>query len=284
MAWNPASRLSCPFVPMLQRIIVAPQLCAGSPTNASIQSGATVPPPTPNNPTVQNRSQFDYYPSQLHPRNRVSLEDNQAPQRYSDLSTTTSILTGAIGPLLTPDKLAVQHQNQFRDCSSQLFPYDRVSSDDSQTLQHYVGLSTSGSILVDTIGPPPIANRVALFSYDQVSSEDNQVPQHGAGPPVSVSASAGAIKPPHTVNNATIQNQNQFASCPPRPCLYIRNGHLCGEPIMCGTVPGHFSAMHSIKGPRSVKIVCQWQSCGSEVQRHNFVRHIREKHLEHKRG
>ncbi|KAI5987153.1 hypothetical protein EDC04DRAFT_1514419 [Pisolithus marmoratus] len=41
MAWNPASRLSRPFVTMLQRIIVTPQLCAGSPTKYGLATGQT---------------------------------------------------------------------------------------------------------------------------------------------------------------------------------------------------------------------------------------------------
>lgn len=108
--------------------------------------------------------------------------------------------------------------------------------------------------------------------------EDIETLQHYADAP------ASAIGLPQIANYATAHSQNQVTGCHSHPCLYIRNGNACGETIVCDTVPEHFSTMHGVKRmKRDVKIFCEWENCGSEIQRHNFIRHIRGKHLGHKR-
>ncbi|KAI5984124.1 hypothetical protein F5J12DRAFT_787655 [Pisolithus orientalis] len=96
------------------------------------------------------------------------------------------------------------------------------------------------------------------------------------GPETSVSYPwVGALGPPQTSAN----NHN------PILCLYdLGDGNECLDFITCGTAPGHFSAVHGVKGmARNVEITCGWQDCGSLVKRHNFMRHVREIHLGHGR-
>ncbi|KAI6009685.1 hypothetical protein EDC04DRAFT_852040 [Pisolithus marmoratus] len=192
----------------------------------------------------------------------------------------------------------VQNENQFSACSSEPFPCDRVSSDDSQTPQYYVGPATSSvSILANATRPPPTAKKVAIqnqnqFDYgpsqlhlrDRVPSEDNQAPQHYRDFSTSISSIVHALVPPQTANNETVLNQNQVTSCHSQPCLYNQNGNTCAEPVTCDTMAEHFGAMHDVKRMgREDQISCQWPNCGRKVRRHNFARHIREMHLQHKR-
>ncbi|KIO06701.1 hypothetical protein M404DRAFT_438717 [Pisolithus tinctorius Marx 270] len=89
---------------------------------------------------------------------------------------------------------------------------------------------------------------------------------------------AGAIDPPPTSNSPT----NQFSNCPRRVCRYNRDGKECGQPITCGTAPGHFRTIHGIRGmSRKVEISCKWPKCGAKAQRHSFMRHVRNVHLAH---
>lgn len=63
------------------------------------------------------------------------------------------------------------------------------------------------------------------------------------------------------------------------------DGLQCCEPINYDDVPHHFKTVHGIKGlGREVKIRCDWDDCQDIVIRHNFVRHIREVHLNCKRS
>ncbi|KAI5987154.1 hypothetical protein EDC04DRAFT_2823259 [Pisolithus marmoratus] len=108
--------------------------------------------------------------------------------------------------------------------------------------------------------------------------------QHYTGPPARESSLAGAVdEPSQTPSNSAVQKQNQYSNCPPQLCLYNRGGNECRESITCHTVPGHFSSVHGINGGRSIGIVCEWQGCGIEVGRHNFMRHIRTTHMGHPR-
>ncbi|KAG6326932.1 hypothetical protein ID866_12157, partial [Astraeus odoratus] len=36
---------------------------------------------------------------------------------------------------------------------------------------------------------------------------------------------------------------------------------------------------HGIKGSRDTHIMCPWDGCERVMARHNFVRHMRERHL-----
>ncbi|KAI5994027.1 hypothetical protein EDD15DRAFT_2367149 [Pisolithus albus] len=93
-------------------------------------------------------------------------------------------------------------------------------------------------------------------------------------------ASVDAIESLPTANNST----SRYNNCPPQQCFYNRDGNVCLEFITCGSAPEHFRALHSIRDmARDVKIVCQWHGCGRQVQRHNFMRHLREVHLGHGR-
>ncbi|KAI6151068.1 hypothetical protein BKA82DRAFT_26662 [Pisolithus tinctorius] len=76
-----------------------------------------------------------------------------------------------------------------------------------------------------------------------------------------------------------------YAKCPRMRCLRVSaNGTQCLRMITCATVSEHF-ASHGVKGKsRTEYIPCNWMRCRKLLKRHNFVRHIREKHLGHIRG
>ncbi|KAL4061681.1 hypothetical protein V8B97DRAFT_2102705 [Scleroderma yunnanense] len=70
-----------------------------------------------------------------------------------------------------------------------------------------------------------------------------------------------------------------------RPCR-CPSSHdgFCGETISCNTVAAHFRDRHGIVDlPRKGHVVCSWHGCSKQISRHNFVRHVREKHLCHQR-
>ncbi|KAI6106715.1 hypothetical protein EDD16DRAFT_1523783 [Pisolithus croceorrhizus] len=90
----------------------------------------------------------------------------------------------------------------------------------------------------------------------------------------------------HVLNEPRRQAaSSEYANCPYNPCLCTSpDGVACIEPISCDAVPKHFQ-MHGIKGlMREAVITCRWQGCQLEISRHNYTRHIRERHLGHVRG
>lgn len=78
---------------------------------------------------------------------------------------------------------------------------------------------------------------------------------------------------------------NEHTCCTQIVCSYLGpDGRSCLKPITCTTVPEHFES-HGVKGiPRTAGVICRWEGCFEVCVRHNFVRHIREKHLAHTRG
>ncbi|KAI6117576.1 hypothetical protein EDD16DRAFT_1003914 [Pisolithus croceorrhizus] len=80
-------------------------------------------------------------------------------------------------------------------------------------------------------------------------------------------------------------HMNTYANCPSTLCLCLGpNGMTCDQYINCGSAPDHFRNAHGIKDTaRGVTISCRWIDCNQQLQRHNFVRHIREFHLRHRR-
>ncbi|KAI5994513.1 hypothetical protein EDD15DRAFT_2196107 [Pisolithus albus] len=96
----------------------------------------------------------------------------------------------------------------------------------------------------------------------------------------------------HTPNNTTWETElgqaqdAHCANCPPAECRYpgVQGKKFCSEKINCATIPGHFTS-HGIENTSRKKVIhCKWNGCGKQVTRCAFVRHIREAHLEHKRG
>ncbi|KAF8432422.1 hypothetical protein L210DRAFT_3558419 [Boletus edulis BED1] len=68
------------------------------------------------------------------------------------------------------------------------------------------------------------------------------------------------------------------APCPTALCQWC----TCGDEITCQGVPKHFKVVHGIKATnRSKHVTCKWDGCSAVVLRNNFVRHIREFHLDH---
>ncbi|KAI6103189.1 hypothetical protein EDD17DRAFT_1654871 [Pisolithus thermaeus] len=78
---------------------------------------------------------------------------------------------------------------------------------------------------------------------------------------------------------------NGYDGCVLKECLYLGpNGTRCSQVITCATVPEHFISHGVANKSRDEVISCQWEGCSHRVMRHNFVRHVREKHLGHVRG
>lgn len=71
----------------------------------------------------------------------------------------------------------------------------------------------------------------------------------------------------------------------PMVCHYLgSDGRPCLERITCATAPEHLES-HGVKSiSRMASVVCRWEGCLEACLRHNFVRHVREKHLAHTRG
>ena len=71
------------------------------------------------------------------------------------------------------------------------------------------------------------------------------------------------------------------------PCRWVDQGESagCGAAITCRSSPQHFRNAHNIRNlNKCVMICCQWDGCPiSWVTRKNFVRHVRERHMDHLR-
>lgn len=86
------------------------------------------------------------------------------------------------------------------------------------------------------------------------------------------------------VTHAVGNQIDEYASCQARCLCTGLDGRVCLQHINCGVVPAHFKDVHNIKGlNRSCLLDCTWRGCGLRVLRHNYVRHIRECHLNHGR-
>ncbi|KAL4081946.1 hypothetical protein V8B97DRAFT_2020490 [Scleroderma yunnanense] len=66
-----------------------------------------------------------------------------------------------------------------------------------------------------------------------------------------------------------------------RPCQRLNlHEELCRELINCITAADHFRDRHGIVGlQRKKPIICQWAGCLKQISKHNYVRHVRERHL-----
>ncbi|KIK17035.1 hypothetical protein PISMIDRAFT_15442 [Pisolithus microcarpus 441] len=86
-------------------------------------------------------------------------------------------------------------------------------------------------------------------------------------------------------NSPSASQKNNYHNCEPKKCLYPGlNGKRCSQEITCAKVSEHF-VIHGITNKhRDEAIPCEWDGCSRGVVRHNFVRHIREKHLGHVRS
>lgn len=79
--------------------------------------------------------------------------------------------------------------------------------------------------------------------------------------------------------------ENLYVWCPRMLCHYLfADGTRCLQVITCDTVSTHFAG-HGVEGKsRAEEILCRWEGCFQSQKRHNFVRHVREAHLGHRRG
>ena len=70
------------------------------------------------------------------------------------------------------------------------------------------------------------------------------------------------------------------------PCQWTGedNSETCSAQIACKRVPTHFGDTHGIrKLGRNTMVGCMWKGCLKCIKRKNFVRHVRERHLDHSR-
>ncbi|KAI6036908.1 hypothetical protein BKA83DRAFT_192985 [Pisolithus microcarpus] len=86
-------------------------------------------------------------------------------------------------------------------------------------------------------------------------------------------------------NSPSASQKNNYHNCEPKECLYPGlNGKRCSQEITCAKVSEHF-VIHGITNKHRDEVIpCEWDGCSRGVVRHNFVRHIREKHLGHVRS
>ncbi|KAI6106719.1 hypothetical protein EDD16DRAFT_1627948 [Pisolithus croceorrhizus] len=79
---------------------------------------------------------------------------------------------------------------------------------------------------------------------------------------------------------------NKYDCCSSIPCLCMGpGGGECSQLINCGGVPDHLRDVHGIINlARGHPLDCTWRDCGCRVTRHNYVRHVRECHLQHNRN
>lgn len=92
--------------------------------------------------------------------------------------------------------------------------------------------------------------------------------------------------PTPNAGSKTKPRVKEHTCCTPMVCHYLGSDGIrpCLERITCATVPEHLES-HGVKGiPRMASVVCRWEGCFEGCMRHNFVRHVREKHLAHTRG
>lgn len=116
-----------------------------------------------------------------------------------------------------------------------------------------------------------------------LESHDDKMLKHHGSPTSYGSSSFRACSDPitHAVGNQV----DEYASCPPIRCLCMGpEGRVCLQYINCGVISAHFKDVHGIKDlTRRCLLDCTWRDCGRQVMRHNYVRHIRERHLKHGR-
>lgn len=90
----------------------------------------------------------------------------------------------------------------------------------------------------------------------------------------------------HDISSPESTHTNSYVNCPLAHCQCSGpGGMVCGQLITCGRASEHFKDAHGIRDiPRSANILCAWIDCNQPMLRHNFIRHIREFHLKHKRN
>lgn len=93
-------------------------------------------------------------------------------------------------------------------------------------------------------------------------------------------------RPYATVITARI-NSSSSASLTEQYCQWrvhdLNDVQICGARITHHDVPKHFR-IHGIKKMHDKKVIgCLWSGCNEQVGRKNFVRHVRECHLNRRR-
>ncbi|KAI6046768.1 hypothetical protein EDC04DRAFT_1248615 [Pisolithus marmoratus] len=129
---------------------------------------------------------------------------------------------------------------------------------------------------------PPLWDDSVSVRYSWISTSD-ECPEHYVSPIANSTSHTltEAIEERRTSDTQT----NKYTCCPWTFCLNTDpEGWECLELINCDTAPDHFKNKHGITNMgREVELVCVWQGCGRQVIRHNYIRHIREHHLQHHR-
>ncbi|KAI6110801.1 hypothetical protein EV401DRAFT_1991095 [Pisolithus croceorrhizus] len=115
-----------------------------------------------------------------------------------------------------------------------------------------------------------------------LDSHDDGMLEHHCGPTSTPDILEGTVQgtlPPSS-------RVNKYDCCPSIRCLCTGpGGGECLQLINCSVVPDHLKDAHGIINlARGHPLDCTWRDCGCRVTRHNFVRHIRECHLQHNRN
>ncbi|KIM55895.1 hypothetical protein SCLCIDRAFT_29961 [Scleroderma citrinum Foug A] len=103
---------------------------------------------------------------------------------------------------------------------------------------------------------------------------------------LAIALGSETTSPDNTLGKVSDEAVSGYNNCPSRLCLWVDANELspCFKLITCGDAPRHFKE-HGIKAiPREADIACLWNDRGRIVKRHYFTRHIREVHLDHRRG
>lgn len=121
------------------------------------------------------------------------------------------------------------------------------------------------------------ANHPTSLDANLTCLEDDSSPEHHHGPTSTPSTLYGTAQGTPVADNQV----NDSALCPSIPCLHPRpDGTACPKEITCCDVPEHFKKVHGIKKlGRDHPLICGWGGCNRRLSRHNFVRHVREKHF-----
>lgn len=121
-------------------------------------------------------------------------------------------------------------------------------------------------------------------SFAMSSSQQPSGPNHYNGPinPLNY-ALRGAVADTYSQTNQNRKHASDYKGCPSTRCGY--STPKCNAPIDCGNASEHLRVKHGVRDiGRSEHITCGWEGCGQSVLRNNFLRHIREVHLEHTRN
>lgn len=217
----------------------------------------------------------------------------EPPPHTEVINPLSYAIIGALGPRLIQLKHAP-------DVVSPTFPgKDEVA--DSSSLPHHPGIAEQPYSPYVAAEYPFVPNQILVayaptYGTNVNHSECYNEIQHHSNTPYAPSSNIMAVTTRLAkVGDETFQTNpsagpkeklrtDEYANCPPKQCRYPGpDGKCCLQEVTYATVADHFITHGLTNKSRSVVIPCQWEGCSTEVARHNFIRHIRERHLGYKR-